>query len=528
MNTGNIRKLVIVGGGTAGWMAAAALSKAMGTRKYSLTLIESDEIGTVGVGEATIPTIQEFNQLLEIDENEFMKATNATFKLGIRFVDWKCKGSDYFHPFGTYGVDMSVNFTHFWMRDHLSGGSSDFGLFNPQTLAARQGRFGRMSEINPQAPGVNYAFHFDASLYAKFLRRYSEARGVVRQEGKITSVSQHPETGDVTSVTLENGQTIAGDLFIDCSGFRGLLIEQTLKTGYTDWSQWLPCNRAAAVPCDRLRSSAAWAPRNGSGGLSPLPDSTLSGGITPYTTSTAREAGWQWRIALQHRTGNGYVFCDSFLEEDKAAEVLLQRLDGKAQADPRIIRFTTGHRKQQWNRNVIAMGLASGFLEPLESTSIYLVQEAIMKLLRYFPRDRITDSLRASFNRDMLFAYDDVKDFLIAHYKVTQREDTPFWAYCKHMDIPDSLKARLDSFEQHNMSLVRPDELFKEASWFAVLAGQGLMPKSYHPVADLMPQDEFRWRMERIREGSAGLASMMPAHEAYIAKACPSPALIRA
>jgi tryptophan halogenase len=529
----SIRKIVVVGGGTAGWMAAAALSKVFGTQKYSLTLIESDEIGTVGVGEATIPTIQEFNQLLELDENEFMKETNASFKLGIRFVDWKRQGSDYFHPFGVYGVDMNVNFTHYWIRYHLAGGNADFGLFNPQTLAARMNRFGRMSEINPKAPNVNYAFHFDASLYAKFLRRYAEARGVVRQEGKITGVSQHPESGDITSVTLESGQTIAGDLFIDCSGFRGLLIEQTLKTGYEDWSQWLPCNRAVAVPCDKLRSEAAQAPRNRSGGpvfqkeLAPLPAGKPAG-ITPYTTSTAREAGWQWRIPLQHRTGNGYVFCESYLAEDKAMDLILQRLDGKPQADPRVIRFTTGHRKKQWNRNVIAMGLASGFLEPLESTSIYLVQEAIMKLIRFFPRDRITGSLRNSFNTEMLFAYDDVKDFLIAHYKVTEREDTPFWAYCKHMDIPDSLKARLESFAQHNLSLVKPNELFKEASWFAVLAGQGLMPKSYHPVADLMPEDEFRWRMDRVREGTAGLANSMPGHEAYITKACYSPALVKA
>ncbi|CAM3224274.1 tryptophan halogenase family protein [Asticcacaulis taihuensis] len=500
----SIRKIVVVGGGTAGWMAASALSKVFGTQKYSLTLIESDEIGTVGVGEATIPTIQEFNKLLELDENEFMKATNASFKLGIRFVDWKRQGSDYFHPFGVYGVDMNVNFTHYWMRYHLAGGNGDFGLFNPQTIAARMNRFGRMSEINPKAPNVNYAFHFDASLYAKFLRRYSEARGVVRQEGKIIGVSQHPESGDIASVTLESGQTIAGDLFIDCSGFRGLLIEQTLKTGYEDWSQWLPCNRAVAVPCDKIS------------------------GITPYTMSTAREAGWQWRIPLQHRTGNGYVFCESHLSEDKAMDLILQRLDGKPQGQPRVIRFTTGHRKKQWNRNVIAMGLASGFLEPLESTSIYLVQEAIMKLIRFFPRDRITDSLRNSFNAEMFFAYDDVKDFLIAHYKVTEREDTPFWAYCKHMDIPDSLKARLESFAQHNLSLVKPNELFKEASWFAVLAGQGLMPKSYHPVADLMPEDEFRWRMDRVREGTAGLANSMPGHEAYITKACYSPALVKA
>ncbi|CAL4869636.1 Flavin-dependent tryptophan halogenase RebH (plasmid) [Asticcacaulis sp. MM231] len=502
MGTANIRRLVIVGGGTAGWMAAAALSKVFGTQNYTITLIESDEIGTVGVGEATIPTIQEFNKLLEIDENQFMKETNASFKLGIRFINWKREGSDYFHPFGVYGVDMNVNFTHYWMRYHLAGGSGDFGLFNPQTLAARMNRFGRMAEINPKAPNVNYAFHFDASLYAKFLRRHSEARGVIRHEGKITSVSQHPESGDIASVTLENGQIITGDLFIDCSGFRGLLIEQTLKTGHEDWSQWLPCNRAVAVPCDKVS------------------------GITPYTTSTAREAGWQWRIPLQHRTGNGYVFCESYLSEDKAMDLIVQRLDGKPQAEPRVIRFTTGHRKKQWNRNVIAMGLASGFLEPLESTSIYLVQEAIMKLLRYFPRDQITESARSSFNRDMLFAYDDVKDFLIAHYKVTEREETPFWAYCKHMDVPDSLKARLESFERHNQPLVKADELFKEASWFAVLAGQGLMPKSYHPVADLMPVDEFRWRIDKIKEGSAGLANAMPSHESYITKVCASTQLV--
>ncbi|WKL57493.1 tryptophan 7-halogenase [Asticcacaulis sp. ZE23SCel15] len=498
-----IRKLVIVGGGTAGWMAAAALSRVMGTRNYQITLIESDEIGTVGVGEATIPTIQEFNTLLGIDENDFMKAVNGTFKLGIRFDNWSKPGNSYFHPFGVYGVDMGgLNFNHFWMRYHKAGGSGDFGLFNPQTLAARKGRFGRMAEINPQAPNVNYAFHFDASLYAKFLRGYCEKNGVVRQEGKITEVTQHPESGDITSVTLANGQVITGDLFIDCSGFRGLLIEQTLKSGYEDWSKWLPCNRAVAVPCDKV------------------------GPATPYTTSTAQEAGWQWRIPLQHRTGNGYVFCDAYMSEDKASELILQRLDGQAQADPRVIRFVTGHRKQMWNKNVIAMGLASGFLEPLESTSIWLVQDAITKLLKYFPKERITDIQRTCFNRDMLAAYDNVKDFLIAHYKVTMREDTPFWAYCKHMDIPDSLKLRLESFAEHNQSLVAPTELFKDASWFAVLAGQGMVPKSYSPAADVMAEDEFRWRMQRIREGSAGLADMMPPHETYLAKACPSPQLV--
>ncbi|WP_031236586.1 tryptophan halogenase family protein [Asticcacaulis sp. AC460] len=495
-----IRKLVVVGGGTAGWMAAAALSRTFGSAGYSITLIESDEIGTVGVGEATIPPIIEFNQMLGIDENDFLKAVNGTFKLGIRFINWSALGSDYLHPFGVYGVDMNgLNFNHHLMRYRKAGGNADFGLFNPQTVASRQNRFGRMQEINPQAPRVNYAFHFDAALYARYLRAYCEKLGTIRQEGRITKVEQNPETGDVTAVVLENGKVITGDLFIDCSGFRGLLIEQTLKSGYEDWSKWLPCNRAAAVPCDK------------------------AGPVTPYTTSTAREAGWQWRIPLQHRTGNGYVFSSEYMSEDEASSLLMQRLDGKAQADPRIIRFVTGKRKQQWNRNVVAMGLASGFLEPLESTSIWLVQEAITMLLRYFPRDGITQNQRDCFNREMLGAYDNVKDFLIAHYKVTAREDTPFWAYVKHMDIPDSLAFRLESFAEHNQPLVRNHELFKDASWFAVLVGQGMEPKSYNPMADVMPQDEFRWRMQRVREGTAGLAGMMPQHEAYLAKACPSP-----
>ena len=498
----DVQKIVVVGGGTAGWMAASALAKVMGTKRYSITLIESEEIGTVGVGEATIPTIQVFNTMMGIDENQFMRETNATFKLGIRFVDWSATGSDYFHPFGVYGVDMTgINFSHYWLRYAKNGGSKDFGLFNPQSMAARANRFGRMSEINPNAPTVNYAFHFDAGLYAGFLRSIAERLDVVRREGRIISVEQHPESGDIVSLSLNDGTTIAGDLFIDCSGFRGLLIEETLKTGYTDWSRWLPCNRAVAVPSEKT---------------SPL---------TPYTTSTAREAGWQWRIPLQHRTGNGYVFCDAYLSEAEASEKLMQRLDGKALAEPRVLKFTTGHRNSQWCHNVVAIGLASGFLEPLESTSIHLAQEAILTLIRYFPNSGISETQRACFNRDMLAAYDNVKDFLIAHYKLTEREDTPFWRHCRHMDIPDSLAFRMDSFARHNQPLVQHQELFKEASWFAVLAGQGLMPKGYHPIADIMPEDEFRWRMQRVREGTVGMVNAMPGHEAYVARVCAAQAL---
>ena len=498
-----MRNVVIVGGGTAGWMAAAALSKVMGTGRYTISLVESDDIGTVGVGEATIPLIQQFNEMLEIDENAFMKAVNATFKLGIEFVDWKNVGSRYFHPFGVYGVDMNgINFTHYWLRYLKNGGSDDFGAFNPQTMAARQGRFGRTAEINLNIPPVNYAFHFDASLYAKFLRSYCEGRGVTRLEGLITSVAQDAESGDVTSIRLSDGQTVSGDLFIDCSGFRGLLIEQTLKAGYQDWSQWLPCNRAVAVPCDKV------------------------GPATPFTRSTAQEAGWQWRIPLQHRTGNGYVFCDTFLDENRASDLLMARLDGRPQGQPRMLRFVSGHRRQMWKNNVVAMGLASGFLEPLESTSIHLVQEAIMKLIKYFPNGPITHALRDNFNREMLAEYDNVKDFLIAHYKVTDREDTPFWAYCKHMDIPDSLKIRLDAFCQQNIPLVRDQELFKHASWFSVLVGQGMTPTSYHPIADQMPTNELVWRMDRVCEGTLRTVKLMPSHEAYVARVCQSSAYV--
>jgi tryptophan halogenase len=389
---------------------------------------------------------------------------------------------------------------HYWLKARTMGRAGDFADYSINTAAALENKFVRAQPQMSDSPlsQIAHAFQFDATLFGRFLSAYAQERGVRRREGRIVDVTLKADNGFIESVTMADGETIAADLFIDCSGFRALLIGQALKVGFEDWSHWLPCDRAVAIPCER------------------------SDNFTPYTRSSAHEAGWQWRIPLQHRTGNGYVFCESHLSEDKAMDLILQRLDGKPQGQPRVIRFTTGHRKKQWNRNVIAMGLASGFLEPLESTSIYLVQEAIMKLIRFFPRDRITDSLRNSFNAEMLFAYDDVKDFLIAHYKVTEREDTPFWAYCKHMDIPDSLKARLESFAQHNLSLVKPNELFKEASWFAVLVGQGLMPKSYHPVADLMPEDEFRWRMDRVREGTAGLANSMPGHEAYIARACPS------
>ena len=495
MQTQRIRKIVIVGGGTSGWMAASLFSKVMGTVMYDVTLIESDEIGTVGVGEATIPPILQFNKLLDINEDEFIRETSATFKLGIRFDGWRDGQDSYFHPFGYLGQDMDgISFNHYWMRfAHLSG-NADFGRFNTETQAAMQARFGR----SPPGDGrdkypLTYAFQFDAGLYAAFLRRYSEKRGVRRVEGVVTQVDQAAESGFVTAVHLKEGQIVEGDFFIDCSGFRGLLIEQTLKSGYEDWRHWLPCDRAAAVPCE-----------------------SPSGPIDPYVVCTTREAGWQWRIPLQHRTGNGYVFCSDYISEDEACEKLLSRLPGQALKDPKVLRFTTGHRRKIWNRNVVAVGLASGFLEPLESTSIHLGQAVITKLINQFPKNGISQSVVDQFNADVLADYVNVKDFLIAHYKVTDREDTPFWKHCKYMEIPDSLKSRLDIFRETGHVHVQPYELFREPSWFAVLVGQGLFPENYHPLADTISEDNLKLRLAKIRTGISDRVNSLPDHRAYL------------
>ncbi len=491
-----IRKIVIVGGGTSGWMAAAMISRALGTVNHDITLIESEEIGTVGVGEATIPPIQQFNRQLGIDEDDFIRQTHATFKLGIRFDGWRSGGNDsYFHPFGYLGQDMDgTSFHQYWLRFARLSGNFDYGRFNVETLAARQNRFARSPRgEGREAYAVNYAFHFDAGLYAGYLRRYAEKLGVRRIEGMVTRVDQAPESGFVTAVHLKDGPVVDGDFFIDCSGFRGLLIEQTLKSGYEDWSRWLPCDRAAAVPCEKP-----------------------AGPIEPYVVCTSREAGWQWQIPLQHRTGNGYVFCSGFIEEDAACEKLMTRLPGKPLKDPMVLRFTTGHRRRIWDRNVVAVGLASGFLEPLESTSIHLSQIVITKLISQFPKTGIHPSVIAQFNADILADYDNVKDFLIAHYKVTQRDDTLFWKHCSHMEIPDSLKVRLDIFRQTGHVHLRPHELFTEASWFSVLVGQGLFPADHHPLADGISEDQLKLRLAKIRTGITDRLNSLPDHGAYL------------
>ncbi|MBB3062022.1 tryptophan halogenase family protein [Microbulbifer rhizosphaerae] len=496
-----IKDIIIVGGGTAGWMTASALSNVLGDKHYRFRLIESEQIGTVGVGEATIPMIALYNNVLGIDENEFVRETNATFKLGIEFRNWRKVGHSYFHPFGLYGVDMDgISFSHFWMRWQCEGGTLDFSHFNVETEAARSNQFMRtMHEAGPKLmPDVNYAYHFDAGKYAEYLKKRSIKQGVERIEGKIVHVQQDPDTGNIASVQLESGESISGDFFIDCSGFRGLLIEGVYRAGYDDWSHWLPVNKAVAAPCEKVREP------------------------TPYTRSTALEAGWQWRIPLQHRTGNGYVYCDQYISDDEATQVLLDNLDGQLLADPKVLKFVTGKRKKCWIKNCLAIGLSGGFLEPLESTSIHLVQVAISKLLAMFPGTHICDAVVRRFNTEMADEYENIKDFLIAHYYVTEREDSEFWRYVRSMEIPAALSERLHLFRSRGEVFVRQTELFKENSWFSVLVGQGMVPQSYHPVADAITSDELNLRMVKVRDGVRKRLEMMPSHGEFIARHCAS------
>ena len=489
---------MIVGGGTAGWMAASFLSQALG-KNIRIELVESDEISTVGVGEATIPPINNFNTALGIDENEFVKATQASFKLGIQFKNWGKLGDSYIHGFGSMGHTTGVvDFHHYWLKMFQEGKVSRTEDYSINLLACEKNKFLRATDKYPNSPlaDIGHAFHFDAGLYARYLRGYSEQHGVVRTEGKIVSVQQHPESGYVTSVTIENGTVIEADLFVDCSGFRGLLIEQTLKAGYHDWSHWLPVNRAFAVPC---------------ASVSPL---------TPFTRSTARTAGWQWRIPLQHRTGNGHVYCNEFISDDEAASVLLANLDGKALADPRPLRFTTGMRKKFWDKNVVAVGLSSGFMEPLESTSIHLIQKSISRLVAFFPDKGFEQPDIDEFNRQSRVEFEQIRDFIILHYTATTRDDTPFWNYVRTMPIPDTLKAKIDLFKSNGRVFRINNELFTEVSWFEVMFGQGIHPRGYHPLVDAKPADLIERMVADVKRVMHGVVDLMPTHEAFIAENC--------
>jgi len=486
-----ITKIVIAGGGTAGWMAAASLAKLIG-RNLDITLVESDQIGTVGVGEATIPTLLTLHELLKIKEQDFVSAVQGTFKLGISFENWRDVGEDYIHSFGFTGKDCwAAGFQHFWLKGKKLGISKSFGEYCTEWVAAKQDRFAVLPN-----QGLNYAYHIDASLYAKFLRKIAEEHGVIRLEGKINGVEQDAESGFITTLELDSGQRIEGDLFVDCTGFRGLLIEQTLSAGYEDFGHWLPSDSAVAVQTESV------AP--------PI----------PYTRSIAREAGWQWRIPLQHRVGNGIVFSSKHWSDADAIDLLLNNIEGKALTEPRVIKFNAGQRRKHWHKNCVAMGLSSGFIEPLESTSIHLIQRSIIRLMQMFPYAGIRQPDVDEFNNQMRSEIEHIRDFIILHYHVTNRTDTPFWRQCRTMEIPDSLQHRIELFKQTGRVFKLSGELFGENSWIQVMLGQGLMPEQYHPIVNMMSDDELQQFLSGIHGSAQKLVSQLPEHQRFIDHYC--------
>ena len=493
-----VRNIVIVGGGTAGWMTAAAMAKVL-EGNCNIRLVESDEIGIIGVGEATIPHIGEFNRALEIDENEFMRATQGTFKLGIEFVNWGAIGDRYIHGFGFVGqATQALPFHHFWLRLAHVGKASPLESYSINTVAAKQARFmrARKDMVGSPVADISHAYHFDAGLYARFLRGYSEKRGVVRTEGRISRVVQREPDGFIEAVVLESGERIEGDFFIDCSGMRGLLIEQTLRAGFDDWSHWLPVDRALAVPCES------------------------AGPLLPMTRSTAHAAGWQWRIPLQHRTGNGHIYCSSFMEQDEATDILLKHLDGKALAEPRPLKFMTGRRKTFWSKNCVAVGLSSGFLEPLESTSIHLINTAISRIISYFPHAGFDAVDIAEYNAQTHWEYERIRDFLVLHYKATERDDSEFWNYCRTMPVPETLRHKMDLFLSNGRIQHDGRALFAEPSWLQVMVGQRMRPKAHHPFAALRPEADVAAYLGHIEEVIGKCVKVMPAHADYIARHC--------
>jgi tryptophan halogenase len=493
-----LKRILIVGGGSAGWMTAALVSKLFAGR-YELILIESEQIGTIGVGEATIPAIKKYNELLGFNENDFMRKTQGSFKLGIQFVDWGKLGDSYIHGFGVIGRELEWLRTHqYWLKLREMGKAGDLADLSINTAAALENKFMRADPRLKDSPisHIVHAFHFDASLYARYLRGLAEGRGVVRREGKVVDVTLDGETGFVRSVTLDDGAVVEADLFIDCSGFRGLITEQALKTGYETWGHWLPCDRAIAVPCARAEP------------------------LTPYTRATALTAGWQWRIPLQHRTGNGHVYSSQYIDDDEAERVLLANLDGEQQAETNRIRFVAGKRKKIWNKNCVAIGLASGFLEPLESTSIHLIQSAVIRLVQLLPDAGFDPAGIAEFNRQSDFEYERIRDFIILHYKATERDDTPFWRYCRDMDLPDTLQRKIDLWMANGRIFREDDEMFAEVSWIQVFLGQHLIPRGYDPLVDIKSENEVVDFVGNIEATIKKCVAVMPDHAAYVAKVC--------
>jgi tryptophan halogenase len=494
LKANEVTRVVIAGGGTAGWLAAAAISNQLG-KLLKITLIESDEIGTIGVGEATIPPIRVFHKLLQIDEQEFMRATAATFKLGITFENWARVGDHYIHSFGRNGKPTWMcEFHNFWLRGLEIGVKSDLGDYCFELQAAKAGRFA----TSPQSE-INYAYHFDAGQYAKFLRQFSEKFGVQRVEGKIREVRQHGESGHIESLVLDSGALIEGDLFIDCTGFRGLLIEQTLKSGYESWSHWLPCDSAAAMQTE------------------------LVGAAPPFTRSIAMDAGWRWCIPLQHRVGNGLVYSSQHLTDDSAREQLLQAVVGRPVNQPRVLKFQTGRRRVVWNKNCIALGLASGFVEPLESTSIHLMMVGVTRLLHMFPWGGFTPALADQFNQQSRLEMERVRDFVVLHYHATEREDTPFWQHCRHMAIPDTLAQRIELFREKAYAYQLDQELFRVDSWSQVMLGQRIIPRNYHQIARTIEDAELVKYLADFRQSVSEAVARLPPHQEFVNRYCMSP-----
>jgi len=485
-----MRRIVIAGGGTAGWMAAAAIARTLGN-SVDLTLIESDAIGTIGVGESTIPPIVTYNRLLNINEAEFMRATQATFKLGIEFNDWKQVGQSYFHSFGLTGKDhWSAGFQHFWLNGLERGHKEPYDEYCLELKAAYAGKFAHLPDGQ-----MNYAYQLDSTLYARFLRTMAEADGARRIEGKIADVALN-EIGDIAALALESGQRVEGDLFLDCTGFRALLIEGALHAGFDDWTHWLPCDRAIAVQTRSVRPPV------------------------PYTRAMAHDAGWQWRIPLQHRTGNGIVYSSRHLEQEQALERLLGNIEGDTLTQPNVLRFTTGARRRQWVRNCIAVGLSGGFLEPLESTGIHLIQRAVLRLIRMLPLREISDSDVNEFNEQQSTDMMQIRDFLILHYKANERTDSGFWRECASMPVPDSLAHKIELFRETGRVFRRNEELFGENSWIQVMMGQGIMPRSYHPIAARLTDDEVNKLLSTLRSNVEKTVASLPDHDAYVARYC--------
>ena len=495
MSDNAIRRIVIVGGGTAGWMAAAPLAQRLAGRATEVTVVESPDIGTIGVGEATLPTIRFYNAALGLDQDDFVARTQASFKLGIEFQDWGHIGNRFFHGFGDFGPALAGHAPHVhWLR--LARSFDHMPPLDDWSMAARMARDMKFVLPNKSQPGItdsySYGFHFDAGLYTGYLRDYATARGARRIEGTIVEVEQHPETGFIAALKLGDGRRVEGDLFIDCSGFRGLLIEGALHAGYEDWSDQLPCNSALAVPCARVPE------------------------LTPYTRSTAKEAGWIWRIPLQHRTGNGHVYSDAFTTDAQARDTLLAALDGAALDEPRQLRFVTGRRRKSWVKNCVAVGLSAGFVEPLESTSIHLIETAVGKLLELFPDRDFRPELAEEFNRVMGARYASVRDFIILHYKLTARDDSEFWRYCANMPIPDSLRHQIELFRETGRVTILDPDGFAEPSFVAMLMGLGVVPKRYAPLADMADIRQVHGHFAGLRDMMAAAVGKMPSHGAFV------------